>query len=314
MLDDKEIKALCEKHYNGTIVKIEWAHEMLALFRIKPDFHIPDYKSGQYTTLGLGYWEPRHPEAVMETDIDDKRVKRLARRAYSVSHPIVGTDGKLMDPKEVDFLEFYIVMVVGNENEPPPRLTPRLFLKKEGDRINIGQKFTGEYTLECMEDIRHQEDSLVVFGGTGTGEGPHNRMIWELLSTDFKGKIASINVVRYKEDLAYEPRYRELEKKFPNFSYHALTTRESDTVHNKVYVQDYITSGAFEEKIGREMKPDDTHIFLCGNPAMIGIPKIRDGQKIWPEGKKGVIQIMEERGFSMDYGQTKGNIHFEKYW
>ena len=34
----------------------------------------------------------------------------------------------------------------------------------------------------------------------------------------------------------------------------------------------------------------------------------------WPEGGVGVIQIMEERGFTMDHGQTKGNIHFEKYW
>ena len=183
-----------------------------------------------------------------------------------------------------------------------------------GDRLNIGQKFTGEYTLDCMADIRDREGSLAVFGGTGTGEGPHNRMIWELLCSGYKGKIASINVVRYKYDLAYEARYRELEKKFPNLTYHALTTREEGTLHNKVYVQDYITSGAFEEKIGREMEAEDTHFYLCGNPAMIGIPKINDGERTWPEGKMSVIQIMEERGFIMDYGRTKGNIHFEKYW
>ena len=62
------------------------------------------------------------------------------------------------------------------------------------------------------------------------------------------------------------------------------------------------------------MHPEDTHIFLCGNPSMIGIPKIRDGKRIWPEGQKGVIQIMEERGFKMDYAKRKGNIHYEKYW
>jgi ferredoxin--NADP+ reductase len=62
------------------------------------------------------------------------------------------------------------------------------------------------------------------------------------------------------------------------------------------------------------MDPSDTHIFLCGNPAMLGIPKIRGGEKIWPEGKMGVIQLMENRGFTMDYSRTKGNIHYEKYW
>ena len=114
--------------------------------------------------------------------------------------------------------------------------------------------------------------------------------------------------------LPLEQKYRDLEKKCPNLSYHTLTTRESDTLHDKTYIQDYILSGNFEQKIGRKMHPEDTHIFLCGNPSMIGIPKIRDGKRIWPEGQKGVIQIMEERGFKMDYAKRKGNIHYEKYW
>lgn len=314
MLEEGEIQELSGKHYNATIVDIRWAYDVLAAFRVKPDFPIPDFKPGQYTTLGLGYWEARHEDAVKEKPLDEKKSRRLVRRAYSVSHPVVNDGGELFEPEKLDYLEFYIVMVTGVEGEPAPGLTPRLFLKKAGDRINMGKKFTGEYTLDCMDDIRDRDDALVIFGGTGTGEGPHNFMIWELLRKGFKGQIASINVVRYKKDLAYEPLYRELEKKYPNLSYHALTTREADTLHNKVYVQDYILSGQFEEKIGREMKPDNTHIFLCGNPAMLGIPKVRDGKKIWPEGKTGVIQIMEERGFEMDYGHHKGNIHYEKYW
>jgi ferredoxin--NADP+ reductase len=314
MLDEGTIRDLTDKHYNGTIVSVERTHESLALFRVKPDFPIPDYKSGQYTTLGLGYWEPRHEEAVEEPGLDEKKMRRLVRRAYSVSHPVVNGGGELWDAEKLDFLEFYIVLVIGTEGQPSPGLTPRLFLKNVGERINIGQKFTGEYTLDCMAPIRNNSKGLVVFAGTGTGEGPHNRMIWELLSTGYKGQIASINVVRYKKDLAYEPRYRELEKKHPNISYHALTTRESDTQTKKVYVQDYIESGQFEDKIGRKMSPEDTHIYLCGNPAMLGVPKVREGEKIWPEGKTGVIQIMENRRFTMDYGKTKGNVHFEKYW
>ncbi|MDA1001683.1 MAG: ferredoxin--NADP reductase [bacterium] len=314
MLEQSDIKELAEKHYNATIVDIRWGHETLAAFRVKPDFPIPDFHPGQYTTLGLGYWEARHQDALKEKPHDEKKIRRLVRRAYSVSHPVVNDSGELFEAEKLDFLEFYIVMVTGEEGQPAPGLTPRLFLKKPGDRINMGQKFTGEYTLELMEEIRDRDDALIVFGGTGTGEGPHNFMIWELLRKGFKGQIASLNVVRYKEDLAYEAIYRDLEKKYPNLTYHALTTRETDTLHNKVYVQDYILSGQFEEKIGREMKAENTHIFLCGNPAMIGIPKIKDGEKTWPEGKKGVIEIMEARGFTMDYGQTKGNIHYEKYW
>jgi ferredoxin--NADP+ reductase len=264
--------------------------------------------------LGLGYWEPRHKDATPEKELGDKKIRRLVRRAYSVSHPILDADGNLLKPDKIDFLEFYIVLVIRHEGQSAPGLTPRLFLKKEGDRLNVGQKFTGEYTLQCMDEIRNRDDGLAVFGGTGTGEGPHNRMIWELLSTGYRGQIASINVVRYRKNLAYEAIYRKLEGQYPNLSYHALITREPDSIHNKVYIQDYIESGQLEDELARKMSPSDTHIFLCGNPAMIGIPRVRNGKKIWPKGKKGVIQIMENRGFIMDYSRTKGNIHYEKYW
>ena len=314
MLDDTTKQELREQHYNATIVDIIWQHEKLACFRIKPDFDLPEYKSGQYTTLGLGHWEARHKDAVPEKGLDEKKVRRLGRRAYSVSHPMANGEGELYSPGDLDFLEFYIVLVTGVEGEPAPLLTPRLFLLNVGDRVHVGQRFTGKYTLDCMNDIRDDENSLVVFAGTGTGEGPHNHMIWELLRTDYKGQIACINVVRYKNDLTYEPIYRTLEKKYPRLSYHSLTTRESDTVSNKVYAQDYLASGAFEKNLGRKLDPANTHLFLCGNPAMIGIPKIRDGNKVWPEGGPGAIQVMEERGFTMDHGQVKGNIHYEKYW
>ncbi len=314
MLGEATKKELSEKHYNATLANIVWQHETLACFRVKPDFDFPQYKSGQYTTLGLGNWEPRHKDAVKEGELDEKKIRRLGRRAYSVSHPVLNEAGELYPAEHLDFLEFYIVMVTGVESEPAPLLTPRLFLLKAGDRIHMGQKFTGEYTLDCMSNIRDNEDSFVIFAATGTGEGPHNHMIWELLRTGYKGQIASINVARYKKDLAYEPLYRKLEKKYPTLSYHTLTTRETDTIHNKVYVQDYLASGAFEENMSRKMDTKNTHLFLCGNPAMIGIPKVHEGNKIWPEGAPGVIQIMEDRGFTMDYGRTKGNIHYEKYW
>ncbi|OGL60174.1 MAG: hypothetical protein A3J27_02470 [Candidatus Tectomicrobia bacterium RIFCSPLOWO2_12_FULL_69_37] len=314
MLDAAAVQDLRRQHYNATLAGVRKAHDTLWCFRVKPDFPIPDFHPGQYTTLGLGLWEPRHAGAAPEKGLDEKKVRRLGRRAYSVSHPVADPGNGRLAPEGLGYLEFYIVMVAGGGSEPAPLLTPRLFLLNQGDRLYMGEKFTGEYTLEAMADIRHRSDALVVFAGTGTGEGPHNFMIWQLLASGFQGRIASIVCVRYKSDLAYEAIYRRLEKKYPNLSYHTLTTREADTAHQKIYVQDYIASGKFESDIGRRMDPANTHLFLCGNPAMIGIPKIRGGQKLWPEGKKGVIQIMEERGFRMDLGKNRGNVHSEKYW
>ena len=60
---------------------------------------------------------------------------------------------------------------------------PRLFmLRGEGDRLNIGEKITGHYTLEHVKP-----GDTVLFLGTGTGEAPHNYMTWELLKNGHTG-------------------------------------------------------------------------------------------------------------------------------
>src|SRR5262249_49756554 len=143
-----------------------------------------------------------------------------------------------------DELEFYIVLVRQAE-KAPPALTPRLFMLKEGDRIFLGEKIAGHFTLEPV----HPTDN-VIFLSTGTGEAPHNYMIWELLSRNHQGKILAACCVRYARDLGYAATHDVLTSRYPNYKYLRLTTREADTVGHKVYIQDLITSGQLEERLG----------------------------------------------------------------
>lgn len=105
-------------------------------------------------------------------------------------------------------------------------------------------------------------------------------------------------------------------RRYPNYRYLSLTTREAETVQHKVYIQDLITSGQLEERLGAPLDPARTHVFLCGNPKMIGVA-VKDketGQRVYPS-PLGVIEILEKRGFQADQGsKVKGNIHFEEYW
>ncbi len=59
--------------------------------------------------------------------------------------------------------------------------------------------------------------------------------------------------------------------------------------------------------------PASTHVYLCGNPAMIGIPEDADGELVFPE-PVGAVQLLTERGFILDRRRQPGNIHFEEYW
>ena len=150
-----------------------------------------------------------------------------------------------------------------------PAFTPRLFALKEGDRIQIGEKLAGHYTLDPVKP-----EDTVIFLGTGTGEAPHNYMLWELLRRGHEGKILSACCVRYSRDLGYLETHQHLMGRYPNYKYLALTTREAGLTR-KVYIQDLITSGELEEHVGVPLDPATTHVFLCGNPKMIGVP-VRD--------------------------------------
>lgn len=307
-----ELAELRRQRYNATVAGIRLANPDLMCIRVKPDFPLPSHKPGQYTSLGLGAWEPRAEGCQPET-LKPEEEQRLIRRAYSISCPILGDDGQLAaDAQTNGWLEFYIVLVRDSGKEKPPALTPRLFCLKEGDRISIVEKITGHFTSEGVKP-----GDMVLFLSTGTGEAPHNYILWELLKRGHTGRMLSACCVRFKRDLGYLATHRELERRYPNYTYLSLTTREPDTVNQKVYIQDLITSGQMEERLGQPLRPETTHVYLCGNPKMIGVP-VKDkatGERTYPQ-PPGVIEILEKRGFQVDNPTAKihGNIHFEEYW
>jgi ferredoxin/flavodoxin---NADP+ reductase len=307
----EQIADLRRQKYNATVVHLRRAHSDLMMVRVRSDAPRPPHKPGQYSVLGLGCWEPRFPGCQEEVLAPGEELK-LARRSYSISCPILDESGRLLDAERTDWLEFYIVLVRETGREKPPLLTPRLFLLREGDRLYLGEKITGAFTLDPV-----RPDDAVVFLSTGTGEAPHNYMLWDLLRRGHRGPILSACCVRYRRDLGYLATHEELMRRYPHYTYLPLTTREADTVGNKVYVQDLLTGGQLEQRLGRPLDPERTHVFLCGNPKMIGVPdKDREtGKLVYPQ-PPGVIELLEQRGFRPDQPalKIKGNIHYEEYW
>jgi ferredoxin--NADP+ reductase len=309
-LTPDEIARLREARYNATAVSIRKVHSDLMILRVRPDFPRPPHAAGQYCSLGLGYWEPR-VEGCQDEHLKPDEEKRLVLRAYSLSCSIYSEPGILRDVAGDDWVEFYIVLVRENLDGRVPALTPRLFALKEGDRLKMFEKITGHYTTEAVKD-----GDTVIFLSTGTGEAPNNYMLWELLRRGHRGRLLSACCVRHQRDLAYLPTHQHLMQQFPNYTYLPLTTREAGAT-KKVYIQDLITSGELEYYLGSKLDAAKTHVFLCGNPKMIGVPvKVPEtGARTYPT-PAGVIEILEDRGFQTDNAtaKIKGNIHFEEYW
>ena len=294
------IAELGDEHYNATITHFEPTHSDLWVLRVRPDHGGTSYIPGQYATLGLGYWEARVDDAE-DSDLDD-RWDKLIRRSYSISSRVLDEVGYLADEGSLDELEFYIVLVPPTENNVP-ELTPRLALKRPGARIYLGPKVAGRYTLAAVQDPA----ATVLLLSTGTGEAPHNAMATELLRKGHHGTIVAAVSVRQRSDLGYLEVHRELENRFANYHYIALPTREPDVP--KRYIQDLLTDGDLDALTGG-LRPDTTHVYLCGNPAMIGLPD-HDGN--FPE-TIGVVQLLSRRGFHLDQRRQPGNVHYEEYW
>lgn len=313
-LSGDEIARLQQTSYNATVFAINEVHEDLRIIRVRPDEASPSYSPGQYCVLGLGNWEPRVAHC-QDEQLDEGQVTKLLKRAYSFSCPMLDAAGALLPPSRCDFLEFYIVLVRRGDRHPPG-LTPRLFALDLGDRLFVGAKATGRYTLTGV----HPADNVVLVA-TGTGEAPHNAMVAELMQQGHRGRVVCVTCVRQRRDLGYQHVHRELQQRYANYLYLTLTTREPENLDlraagyvGKQYLQDYFSSGQFERAARLTLDPTTTHVFLCGNPAMIGAPQPGADSNGRPRAATGMVEVLEKRGFKVDLPREPGNLHFEKYW
>jgi ferredoxin--NADP+ reductase len=304
-----DLEALRREHYNAAIEVEQVVAGAIMVFRVHPDRPIPEPKPGQWLELGLGVWEPVAEGAEPGTP---KRIPPdgLIRRAYSLSSPILTPDRDgLVERTPEDGFEFFLSLVIppAQRAEKVPNLTGRLFGLKTGGRLFMSDQPLGRYTLD---PVRPDDD--VLFLATGTGEAPHNAMIWDLLRRGHRGRVASVVSVRNRRDLAYDAIHRRLTELFPRYRYQAMATREPDS--DGRHLQDLLRDGTLEEQTGLELNPGRTQVFLCGNPGMIGPPRNLQGKRIFPEST-GLVEILEsERGFNAEPDRGRANVHYERYW
>src|SRR4051794_24899913 len=100
----EECADLRKKLYNATVVSLKNVNEDLMVMRVRPDFKVPTHKPGQYSTLGMGQWEPRFPGCQEETTKPGEE-KKLIRRAYSLSSSVIDEEGNLLDLPNKDWVE-----------------------------------------------------------------------------------------------------------------------------------------------------------------------------------------------------------------
>ncbi len=264
--------------YNATIVGREEINPQLVILRVQPDGALFEFKPGQFAVLGLLGAEARVAEAAVEEPASEPG--HLIRRAYSIASSSV----------ERRYLEFYLTLITSGQ------LTPRLFALKHGDRVFLGPKASGVFTLD-----RVPADQAVIMIATGTGLAPYMSMLRTMLVNETQRRFVVLHGARYGWDLGYRGELESLARIRPNLTYIPSITRPEHDPHYRGRtgrIQTLIEQSVIEQESGVSLDPAHAHVFLCGNPEMVGVVK----------------GLLVARGFTPDLGKVIGTIHVEEYW
>lgn len=252
----------------------------LMVLSVAPDgWELPEFEPGQYAVLALPGSAPRCRDADFEASPANPH--KLIKRAYSIaSHS-----------RARESLEFYINLVRSGE------LTPRLTLLKAGDRVWLGRKITGVFTLASVPSNCH-----VLFFATGTGLAPYVSMMRTVLTAPSARRFAVVHGARHSWELGYRAELMAFHRLCPQFDYLPLISRPQEEPIPwgglAGHCQDIWTKHLVAARWGFTPTPDTTHIFLCGSPAMI----------------ESMLQLLAADGFREHSRQAPGQVHTEKYW
>ena len=229
--------------------------------------------------MGLTGAGPR--VAFSDADDEPSADERLIRRAYSISS----------SSKQDEYLEFYVSLVRSGA------LTPRLFALDKEDRIWLGPKATGQFTLS---DVDERHNLLLI--STGTGLAPYISMIRTAHQCGVGRKFYVVHGARYSWDLGCRAELQALDHGCGTFAYLPTVTRaEEDQTWNGHIgrIQTVFRDGALEQVLGGgPPDPEKLSVFVCGNPAMV----------------EDLQQRFEQMGFHLHAKREPGNLHIERYW
>ena len=164
----------------------------------------------------------------------------------------------------------------------------------------------GTYLLPDLDS-----EMTMILLSTGTGVAPHMTMLESCIQNC--KQVVMMECVRYRSELAYASQIETLATHHSHVCYIPLVTREGG---DKRYIQDYFRNDTLIDEFGVSISAKHTHVFACGNPAMIGIPKEdRKTGALHFETEGGLVEILVEKyGLSIHKPRSPGQVHYEKYW
>jgi ferredoxin--NADP+ reductase len=205
-------------------------HWSQALYSLQIDAPLPDFTAGQYIKVAL--------------DVDGERVGR----PYSL------VNAPHERPLEIYFNEI-----------PEGPLTPKLSDLGVGDRVWVSEKASGVFTLDNVVSRRH-----LWLLATGTALGVFLSMLKTVDAWERFERVILVHGCRNAGELSYGETIAEIQAAHENaFTFVTALTRDKSETALQGRITNLLENGTLQAAAGAELTPDDSHVMLCGNSAMI---------------------------------------------
>ncbi|MFC4666888.1 NADH:ubiquinone reductase (Na(+)-transporting) subunit F [Falsiporphyromonas endometrii] len=141
-----------------------------------------------------------------------------------------------------------------------------IFSLKPGDKVQMSGPY-GEFHIQ-------DTDAEMLYIGGGAGMAPLRAQILHLFKTLKTGrKVSYWYGARSKKEIFYEEDFREIEKEFPNFSFH-IALSDPQPEDNWTGYTGFIHQVIYDNYLKDHEAPEDIEYYMCGPGPMANAVKV----------------------------------------
>jgi len=233
-------------------------------------------------------WNGRLHSLRIESAIEPFRAGQFVKIGLEIDGEIIGRPYSLVNAPQEQTPEFYFSVI------PEGPLSPRLAKLAAGDRVLVAPHASGFLVVDEAPPANH-----LWLLSTGTGIGPFLSILKTAEPWERFQRVVLVHAVRSSEELSYRRTIASIaEANGQRFCYIPMVSREAADYALSGRIPLAIADGRLETRAHLRLDPAQSHVMLCGNPAMI----------------EDTVAALKNRGLIKHRRKAPGQISVESYW